>query len=97
MNPNFNFDFREFLKSLQEIDDAGEIIRTAQREMRAAKDFSVKRRNNSLLLKQQNYIVDLRDFIGFVSGREQPATTFPEDYLNSDEYKHKLHYRTFGR
>lgn len=97
MNPNFNFDFREFLKSLSETGDRAEIIRAAQLEMRAAKDFTVKRGSKALLLKQQNYIADLRDFIQFVSGRETPETTFPEDYLNSDEYKHKLHYRTFGR
>jgi hypothetical protein len=95
MNPNFNFNFQEFLKSLPVMDRA-ETIRAAQREMRAAKDYKVKRADRALSHKQQDYICDLRDFIQFVGEHKESEVPFPEAYLNSDEYKHKLHYRTFG-
>jgi hypothetical protein len=97
MNPNFNFSFSEFLKSLAGM-NRDEIIHAASRESNEAKSFSVKRGGKyaTLRLNQQNYISDLGDFLYFVRNTPHSEVPYPEAFLNSDEYKHTMHFRTFG-
>jgi hypothetical protein len=91
-----NLNFREFLKTLAGMDRA-EIIQTASRERRAAKDFSVGRGSSLAYKRQQQieYISDLGNFLHFVRNTDLDVP-YPDAYLTSDDYKNTLRARNFG-
>ena len=85
-----NFNFREFLKSLNGM-DRQEIIDAASRESMAAKDYKVKDggKYKTTRLKQQDYISDVGDFLYFVRTSDNSGMSWPEAYLASPEWLNK--------
>jgi len=85
-----NFNFLEFLKTLDGMDQA-EIIHTAGRERVQATDFKVKRgkEHKYTRLKQQDYISDLGSFLHFVRHGSNSGMSWREAYLASSEWQNK--------
>jgi len=76
--------------------DREEIILSASRERRTAKDVTVTRGDKGTSRKLTNYISDLGSFLYFVRYHDNSEMSWPEAYLASPEWQHKQHARRFG-
>jgi hypothetical protein len=92
-----NFNFLEFLKTLDGMDQA-EIILTARRERERARVFKVKsgKAHKDTRLKQGYYITDLGDFLHFVGHGDNSGKPWPEAFLASPEWKNTQRFRYGG-
>jgi len=95
ISPELNF--REFLKSVAEL-DRGEMIRAAGLEYRAAMNITVRRGSGAKAKYRQiqDYGIDLRDFIEFLETTGDFEVPLPEAFLASEGYRNKLRIRNFG-
>jgi hypothetical protein len=84
--------FLGFLETLEGKNRA-EIILSASRERRAAKDMKVKRGDKSTERKLIEYISDLGSFLYFVRNSDNSGVSWPEAFLTSPEWRHTQRFR----